>query len=449
MRQHWRERWRVEVVGGATTFVTMAYILFVNGAILSAAGLSPAQVLTATALVAGVMTIALGLVTDYPFALAPGMGLNAFVAYTLVGSQGLTAREAMGVVVVEGLIITALVLVGFRERVLDAIPASLQRAIGAGIGLFLALIGFGSAGLVTRGPEGGPLLTLGGVASPSGALFAFGLLLAFALHARRVPGALLIAIAAVTVLAIALNELVYGGVLFGVPGVGRVPQQIVALPDFSLVGEFSFGFFAKLGILGAALAVFSLLLSDFFDTLGSAIGLGAEGGFLDAEGKLPRMRRLLLVDSLAAVAGGACSTSSATTYVEAGSGIAAGARTGLAAVTTGVLFLGALFFAPLAGVIPAEATACALVVVGFLMADALREVDWRDVTEAAPAFLTAVGMPFTYSISDGIGFGAIAYVTLKTATGRGREVRPLMWVTALAFLVFFLAEPLRRLLGPG
>ena len=206
---------------------------------------------------------------------------------------------------------------------------------------------------------------------------------------------------------------------------------------------------AKLGVLGAALAVFSLMLSDFFDTVGSAIGLAHEGGFLRPDGSLPRMRRLLLVDSLGAVAGGACSASSATTYVEAGAGIAAGARTGLAAVVTGALFLGSMFLAPLAAVIPAEATACALVVVGFLMAGALRDVAWSDPTEAAPAFLTAVGMPFTYSISDGIGFGAIAYVVLKVATGRRREVGWPMWVTAAAFLVFFLREPLERLAGMG
>lgn len=445
----WRERWRLEVVGGATTFVTMAYILFVNGAILSAAGLDPGQVLTVTALVAGVMTIAVGVVADYPFAIAPGMGLNAFVAFSLVLGGGLTAAEAMGVVVVEGLVITLLVIAGFREAVLNAIPTSLKLAIGAGIGLFLALIGFGNAGLVARGPEGGPLLTLGGVANARVGLFALGLLLALALQARRVRGGLLIAILGVTTLAVALNELVYGGALFTTPGVARVPAQVLSLPDFSLVGAFSFGFFAKLGMLGAALAVFSLLLSDFFDTIGSVIGLGHEGGFLRSDGTLPRMKRLLLVDSLGAVAGGACSASSATTYIEAGAGIAEGARTGLAAVVTGVLFLASMFLAPLAGVIPAEATACALVVVGLLMAAGLRDVDWRDPTEAAPAFLTAVGMPFTYSISDGIGFGAISYVVLKVATGRGREVGWPMWVTAGAFLVFFLREPLERLAALG
>lgn len=444
-----RPPWRVEIVGGATTFVTMAYILFVNGGILAAAGLDPVQVLTATALVAGVMTIAMGLVADYPFAVAPGMGLNAVVAFTLVGRDGLTAPEAMGVVVAEGAILTVLVLTGLREAVLDAIPMSLKRAIGAGIGLFLALIGLANGGFVVPGAPGGPLLALGRVGTARVALFALGLLLAFALHARRVRGGLLIAIFATTAAAIALNAGVYGGALFGPGEVARLPARIVSLPDFSLVGDFSFGFVARLGLLGAALAVFTLMLSDFFDTVGTAIGLGAEAGFLRPDGTLPRMKRLLLVDSLSAVAGGACSASSATTYIESAAGVAEGARTGRASIVTGALFLAAMFVAPLAAVIPAEATASALVVVGFLLAGVLRDVDWRDPTEAAPAFLTAVGMPFTYSIADGIGLGAIAYVVLKTATGRRREVHAMMWLTAAAFLAFFALEPLRALLGVG
>ena len=444
-----RPPWRVEIVGGATTFVTMAYILFVNGGILAAAGLDPVQVLTVTALVAGVMTIAMGLVADYPFAVAPGMGLNAVVAFTLVGRDGLSAPEAMGVVVAEGAILTLLVLTGFREAVLDAIPMSLKRAIGAGIGLFLALIGLANGGFVVPGAPGGPLLALGRVGTARVALFALGLLLAFALHARRVRGGLLIAIFATTAAAIALNVGVYGGTLFGPGDVARLPARVVSLPDFSLVGDFSFGFVARLGLLGAALAVFTLMLSDFFDTVGTAIGLGAEAGFLRPDGTLPRMKRLLLVDSLSAVAGGACSASSATTYIESAAGVAEGARTGRASVVTGALFLAAMFVAPLAAVIPAEATASALVVVGFLLAGVLRDVDWRDPTEAAPAFLTAVGMPFTYSIADGIGLGAIAYVVLKAATGRRREVHAMMWLTAAAFLVFFALEPLRALLGVG
>jgi len=417
---------RIEVVGGATTFMTMAYILFVNGAILGSAGLAPAQVLTATALVAGAMTIAMGVASNYPFAIAPGMGINAFVAGHLVATQGLTAPEAMGVVVAEGLAITILVLAGAREAILDAIPRSLQRAIGAGIGLFLALIGLASGGLVARAGGPGPLpaLQLGDIGSPRTILFLVGLAVALVLTVRRVRGALLIAIAVATGLAL-------------LTGKAHGPPAFVASPDFGLIGRFSFGFIGKLGVLAAVLAVFSLMLSDFFDTVGTALGLGGEAGFLDENGRLPRMRRVLIVDSLAAVAGGAASASSATTYIESAAGIADGARTGLASVVTGVLFLAAMFLNPLAGMVPPEATASALVVVGFLMAGMLADVDWRDFPHAAPAFLTATVMPFTWSISNGIGVGVIAHVILMTSAGRAREVHVFLWIVAAAFAAFF------------
>jgi len=415
-----------EVVGGTTTFMTMAYILFVNGAILAGAGLAPEQVLTVTALVAGVMTIAMGVVANYPFAIAPGMGINAAVAGTLVATQHLTAAEAMGVIVAEGVVITLLVAVGVRETVLDAIPASLKRAIGAGIGLFLAVIGLAEGGLVARGPGPGPLpvLGLGNLHAPSTILFVIGLGLALGLVARRVRGALLIAIAATTALALALGE-------------AHPPARALATPDFTLVGKVSFGFVDKLGALGAALAVFSVMLSDFFDTIGTALGLGAEGKFLDQAGRLPRMRRVLAVDSVAAAVGGLVSASSATTYIESSAGIAAGARTGLASVVTGLLFLAAMFIAPLAGVVPPAATASALVVVGFLMTGMLRDIDWKDIPQSAPAFLCAVAMPFTWSISNGIGAGVIAHVILMTIAGRARQVHPLVWGVAAAFIAFF------------
>lgn len=411
-----------EALGGATTFVTMAYILFVNSAILGAAGLDPAAVLTSTALVAGVMSIAMGIVAGYPFAAAPGMGINAAVAGSLVAAQGLSPAEAMGVVVAEGIAITLLVFAGVREAVLDAIPRSLKLAIGAGIGLFLAVIGLAGGGLVVAGQ--GTLVALGDLGAPSTQLFLVGLALGFGLVARGVRGALLIAIAVVTALAM-------------VAGHVPTPSAFVAVPDFSLVGDVSVGFVDKLGVLAAILAVFSLMLSDFFDTIGTAVGLGTEGKFLDREGRLPRMKRVLLVDSLAAVAGGLVSSSSATTYIESASGIAAGARTGLASVVTGLIFLAAMFIAPLAGVVPGAATASALVVVGYLMASMLRELDWRDVPSAAPAFLCALGMPLTWSISNGIGAGVIAHVVLAAFSGRARTVHPLLWATAAAFLAFF------------
>jgi len=409
-----------EVIGGVTTFMTMAYILFVNGMILKDAGLAPEQVLTVTALVAGVTTIAMGLYAGYPFALAPGMGINAAVATSLVAAHHLTAAEAMGVIVAEGVAITVLVVAGVREAVLDAIPTSLKRAIGAGIGLFLAVIGCVQGGLVTHD------MKLGALHARPTLLFLVGLVLALGLTVRKVRGALLIAIAATTALAIVVGE-------------AHAPAAVVAAPDFALVGQFSFGFVAKLGALGAALAVFSLMLSDFFDTIGTAVGLGAEGGWLDEHGRLPRMKRVLLVDSLAAVAGGACSASSATTYIESAAGIAAGARTGAASVVTGALFLAAMFVAPLAGVVPAAATASSLVVVGFLMVGMLREIDWRDVPEAAPAFLCAITMPLTWSIANGIGVGVIAHVVLAVFAGRATKVHPLVWGVAAAFAVFFAA----------
>jgi adenine/guanine/hypoxanthine permease len=410
-----------EVIGGVTTFMTMAYILFVNGMILQGAGLPPEQVLTVTALVAGVTTIAMGLYARYPFALAPGMGINAAVAGSLVAAQHLTAPEAMGVIVAEGVAITVLVVAGVREAVLDAIPASLKRAIGAGIGLFLAVIGFVEGGLVTHD------LKLGNLHARPTLVFLFGLVLALGLVARNVRGALLIAIAATTVLAIVVGE-------------AHPPAALLATPDFGLVGKFSFGFVGKLGVLGAALAVFSLMLSDFFDTIGTAVGLGAEGGFLDEHGRLPRMQRVLVIDSLAAIAGGACSASSATTYIESAAGIAAGARTGAASVVTGALFLAAMFVAPLATAVPAAATASALVVVGFLMAGMLREIEWKDVPEAAPAFLCAVTMPLTWSISNGIGVGVIAHVVLAAIAGRAQQVHPLVWGVAAAFAAFFVLQ---------
>ncbi len=440
---------RAEVIGGVTTFMTMAYILFVNPSILGlpdGTGLPFAQVLTVTALVAGVMTVAMGLAANYPFAIAPGLGLNAFVAFSLVLGEGLSFPEAMGVIVAEGLIITLLVVTGFREAVLNAIPLVLKKAIGVGIGLFIAIIGFANAGFTIQGQ--GPLLDLGQIGSTRLMIFVGGTILAFVLLARKVKGALLYAIVVTTVAAIAINELGYAGELWAdTPGVGQLPTDLVATPDFSLVGAFSFGFVSKLGIIAAGIAVFSVMLSDFFDTVGTAVGLGDEAGFLRPDGTLPRMNRVLMVDSLAAAAGGAVSSSSATTFIESASGIAEGARTGLASVVTGALFLAAMFLSPLAGVIPAEATAAALVVVGFLMIAGVREIAWGDVTDAAPAFLIMVGMPFTYSIADGIGMGFIAYVLLKSLTGRVREVHPMMWISAAAFVVHFGIEPIKGLLG--
>jgi len=441
---------RREAIAGLTTFLTMAYILFVNPTILGGDGGLPfPQVLTVTALVAGVMTIAMGLVANYPFAIASGLGLNAVVAFQLVGAQGLSYPEAMGVVVAEGLIITVLVLTGFREAVLNAIPLALKKAIGAGIGLFITLIGFANAGLVVPGAGGG-VLARGDLDSARIAVFAVGLLVTALLLARRITGALLLGIALTTVAAIVVNAVAGGDLWSAVgPDTARVPSRLFAAPDFGLLGRFSFGFIGALGVLAAALAVFTLLLADFFDTMGTAVALGNEAGFLDERDRLPGINRVLLVDSLAAVAGGAASASSATTYIESASGIAEGGRTGLTSVVTGVLFLLALFLSPLAGVIPPEATAPALVLVGFLLLSVTRDIPWDDYRVAIPAFLTLVVMPFTYSITDGIGAGFVSYAFISLAAGRARELHWMMVLASVAFLLYFMLAPLSRLLGLG
>ncbi|HVM21071.1 MAG TPA: NCS2 family permease [Egibacteraceae bacterium] len=441
---------RTEVMAGVTTFMTMAYILFVNPQILG--GGDPelfAPLLTVTALVAGVMTIAMGVFSNYPFAIASGLGLNAVVAFQLVGAEGLTLPEAMGVVVAEGIIITILVLTGFREAVLNAIPLELKKAIGAGIGLFITIIGFASSGIVIPGPgAGGPVLGRGEVDTANIAVFVVGLMLTAFLVARRTKGALLYGIVATTVLSIVVNAAAGGALWEHVgPGVARMPSEIVAAPDFSLVGQFSFGFFAKMGFLAAVLAVFTLMLADFFDTMGSAIALGDEGNFLDEQQRLPGMKRVLIVDSVAAIAGGAASASSATTYIESASGISEGGRTGLASVVTGILFLLALFFSPLAGIIPPEATAPALILVGFFMLSVARELPWDDYPIAIPAFLTMVVMPFNYSITDGIGWGFVSYTFIQILLGRIREVHWMMLLSSTAFVIYFAIDPIRRLVG--
>jgi adenine/guanine/hypoxanthine permease len=431
-----------EIVAGAATWLTMAYILFLNPAILGSvtdptgATLPFPAVLTVTALVAGVMTIAMGFYANVPFALAAGLGLNAFVAFTLVAGLGLTWPQAMGVIVVEGLIITVLVLTGFRTAVMEAIPMDLKRAIGIGIGLFLMIIGLVNAGVVVD--SGATLITLTtDFRSLPMLVFAFGLALASIFVVRKVRGGLLLSILASTVLAIAINEIWGEGVIWGETGVATIPSDIVSAPDFSLVGDFSFSFFSALGFVSALVPVFAVMLSDFFDTMGTAVGLGEEAGLLDDDGSLPAMNRVLLVDSVAAAAGGAASASSNTTFIESAAGIGEGGRTGLTAVTVGGLFLLCLFISPLAGVIPPEATAPVLVIVGYFMMRSVGEISWRDPSVGIPALLTIGLMPFTYSITNGIGAGFIAYTAIQLMQGRWREVHPLMYLVTAGFLFYF------------
>jgi AGZA family xanthine/uracil permease-like MFS transporter len=435
---------RAEIIAGIVTWLTMAYILFVNPAILGAVpdanGVSLAfpAVLTVTALVAGVVTIAMGMYANVPFALAAGLGLNGFVAFTLVATLGLTWEQAMGVIVLEGLLITGLVLTGVREAILNAIPMDLKRAIGIGIGLFLAIIGLVNGGIVVAGE--GTVITLNPDLSTLRVLtFAVGLALTSMLVVRKVKGGLLIGILATTVFAIVLNEVWGNGGIWDAvgPGVAQVPSDIVATPDFALLGNFNFGVFEALGFATALAAIIAVMLSDFFDTMGTAVGLADEAGLLDDEGKLPAMKKVLLVDSLAAAAGGAASASSNTTFIESAAGIEEGGRTGLTAVVVGVLFLLAIFLSPIAGVIPPEATAPVLVLVGYFMMRGVDEIAWRDPAIGIPALLTIVLMPFTYSITNGVGAGFLSYVVIKVLQGKARDVHPLLYVVAGIFLWYF------------
>lgn len=433
-----------EFRAGLATFMVMAYIIFVNPSILggvadsTGAMLPPAAILSLTCLAAGVLTIFMGLYANYPFALAPGMGLNAVVAFQLVGQMGLTWVQAMTVVFIEGLIILVLVLTQFREAMMDAIPMSLKKSIGAGIGLFLALIGGVNGGIIVTG--GGTPLALGDLGQLSVITFLFGLLLTVWLMARQAKGALLWGIGVTTVLAIILNVTIADGAAFG--GAAQVPTEFIGLPQGligadAIFGRIDFGLFAQLGILAAILAVFSLLLTDFFDTMGTVVGLGEEGRFLTEEGKLPAINRVLMVDSVGAAFGGFANVSSNTTYIESAAGIAEGGRTGLTAVVVGVLFLLCMFFSPLAGIIPSAATAPALILVGFLMMATLRDIPWRNYEESIPAFLTLLLMPLTYSITNGIGAGIITYTALKLLSGKHKEIHWLLIVAAAAFVVYF------------
>jgi AGZA family xanthine/uracil permease-like MFS transporter len=435
---------RKEVIAGVTTFMTMAYILFLNPAILSAVPdregtvLNPAAVLTVTALAAGLLTLAMGSYANYPFAIAAGLGLNGVVAFQLVAGNQLTWPEAMGVVVTEGIIIFILVLTKFRQAVMDAVPMPIKHAIAVGIGLFIALIGFYDAGFVTRA-EAVPvqLGTAGELRGWPIAVFIVGLLLIAYLYAQNVRGSLLIGILAATVLAVIVNEAFLDGEGFGFAANWQSPVDFPDGDSFSLLGNFSFGFWAEMGFISALLAVFTLMIADFFDTMGTVVGLGDEAGLLDNEGRLPDIDKVLQVDSVAAAVGGGFSASSNTTYIESASGIADGGRTGLTSVVTGGLFLLGIFFSPLATIIPFQASAPALVLVGFIMMKGIKQIPWDDIEIALPAFLTMVLMPFTYSITNGIGAGFVSYTFIKVSRGKSNEVSGMMWIATIAFLIYF------------
>ncbi|WP_104167215.1 NCS2 family permease [Arthrobacter sp. SX1312] len=459
-----------EIRGGLATFFAMSYIVVLNPLILAGADSSGTElgferVAAVTALVAGILTIVMGAWAKYPFALATGLGVNAFVAITVATNPGLTWPDIMGLVMLAGLTMLVLVLTGFRTAVFNAVPESLKTAIVVGIGLFIALIGLVNAGFVRRIPDVAnttvPVgLGFGGVLIGWPTLvFVFGLILTIALVVRRVRGAILIGVLAATVLAVVLEAVFDIGASF-TPGeepnpagwslvVPELPSgSWVGVPDLSLIGNVSFfGAFGHLGGTAAVLLTFTILLSIFFDAMGTMVGLANEAKLVDAKGNIPGVNRVLVIDALGAVAGGAGSVSSNQIYVESGAGIGEGARTGLANVVTGMLFLLAMFFTPLISLVPFEAVAPALVVVGFMMVAQVGRIDFDDWGIAIPAFLTFTLMPFTYSIANGLGAGFIAFVLIRAIQGRGREVHPLMWAVAAAFVVFFGIGPIEEILG--
>jgi AGZA family xanthine/uracil permease-like MFS transporter len=461
-----------EVRGGVVTFFTMAYIVALNPLIIGLAkdadgkyiggGDAPNLALVAamTALMAGVLTILMGVLGNYPLALATGLGLNTFVAVGIASQM--TWADAMGLVVIEGIIITILVLTGFRGAVFRAVPGQLKIAISVGIGLFIALIGLVDAGFVRRTGTGPVPVTLGDNGNLVGwpiIVFGFGLLLTIALMVKKIKGAILIGIVVATAAAIAIESAFKIGPLFnGATGavnpkgwnlnVPAMPAEIVATPDFSLFGDFNLlGSFDRVPLITAILFIFTLLLSDFFDTVGTVTAIGHESGLIDDEGNVPNNNKILFVDSLGAVAGGAGSISSNTSYIESAAGVGEGARTGLASVVTGVLFLLTTFLAPLVAVIPYEAATPALVIVGFLMMTQIKNIDWDDLGIAIPAFLTIILMPFTYNISVGIGVGFVTHVVIRAIQGRGKEVHPLLWIVSGLFMIYFLQSPINIWVG--
>jgi adenine/guanine/hypoxanthine permease len=429
---------RTEALGGVATFLTMCYILFVNPAILSAAGVPFNAVAVCTALAAAITTLAMGLATNLPFALAPGLGINAVVAFDIVLGRHLPWQTGMAVVVIEGLVAVVLVLAGLRTAIMNAVPLTLKLSIGVGIGLFITLVGFREGGIVVNNPATG--IGLGELTSGPALISLAGVLVASVLVARGVRGAVILGVFASAAL----------GLIFGVLD---FPNKIVETPsssDFSIIGD-------SLSHLGDALTValipviFALFMTDFFDTVGTAVAVGRGGGLLDDEGRLPNADRLLLVDSAAASVGGIMGTSSVTTYVESGAGVAEGARTGLASVVVAILFALAIFFVPLISLVGQDvatgpntvihpAVAPALIMVGYLMIRIVADIDWHAPESSIPAFLVIAGIPMTFSIAAGIGLGVIGYVCVMVATGKARGIHPLMWAITPFFIAFFAAN---------
>ncbi len=437
---------RTEVLAGLTTFMTMAYIIFVNPDLLSIAGMDFGAVLAATCISAAIGSITMGLMANYPFALAPGMGLNAFFVFGVVFRYGVGWETALAAVFISGLIFILLTLTKAREAIINSIPMSLKLAVSTGIGLFIALIGFKNAGIVV-GNEA-TLVSLGNFSDPLVLLAAFGLILTSVLVVKRVRGSLLIGILGTTLAGMIVAEIMgpqffgyHAGTEFpiiaGFPGIGDLFSRPPSLSP--TLGKFMLGF-KELATIGFIPVIFSFAFVDVFDTLGTLIGVASKARMLDKDGKLPRANKALMADAVATVAGAALGTSTVTTYVESAAGVTEGGRTGLTAVVTGVLFLAALFIAPLAGLVPAAATAPILIVVGIFMMEPVLRINFADYMEAIPAFLAIVMMPFTFSIAEGIVWGVLSYVFLKLFTGKARDISLTMYILALFLVVRFIVH---------
>ncbi len=409
---------RTEVAAGVTTFLTMAYIIFVNPAILSEAGVPFSGALFATCIASAIGSLMMGLIANYPFALAPGMGLNAYFTYSVVKGMGYDWHVAMGAVFISGVVFLILTLARIRAMIVDAIPMTMKTAVAVGIGLFIAFIGLKNAGVIVSSPA--TFVTLGHIMTKPVLLSLGGLLVTAALLARGYRSAIITGIILVTLFSILLK-------------VSSPPTGLFQMPDMRST-------FLQLDIKGALRlgvfdVIFVFLFVDLFDTIGSLMGLGRQAGYLDSEGRMPRVNRALFADAIATIAGSLLGTSTVVTYIESSTGVSEGGRTGLTAVVVAILFLLATFFSPIAGAIPAIATAPALIIVGALMISAVADIEWNDITEAIPAFLTIIAMPLTFSIANGLAIGFIFYPILKIMTGRWREVRPLVYVLAVLFIL--------------
>lgn len=415
---------KTEVLAGITTFMTMAYILAVNPDILSATGMNPGGVFTATALSAAIGTLIMAFYAKYPFALAPGMGLNAFFAFSVVlGPMGKSWEFALTAVLIEGIIFVLLSFIKAREAIFDSIPVNLKNAVSVGIGLFVAFIGLSGAGVVQTGD--GTIVGLGNLTSGPPLLAIIGIIITGFLLARNVKGALLIGIVTTT--------------LIGFPlGVTQLPESfagVMSLPPSVKDVAFQFVGFNEIFSLEMLVVVFTFLFVDIFDTVGTLAGVASKADMLDKDGKLPRVGKALMADSIGTIAGACLGTSTVTTYVESSAGVAEGGRTGLTSVTTGIMFILSLFFAPIFLIVPTAATAPALVMVGLFMMSPIKKIDFADYTEGIPAFLTIVMMPFAYSIAEGIVFGMVSYVVLKFISGKKEDISLMMWVLALLFVI--------------